>query len=131
MRMAVTTSPWPRLLSTPNADIGATGWSTITPYMMRSQSVSDRLRPGAELALLSLSKPFSFLETNLGCDGARQFESFQVRQFCALSAFAATTKVFRPVRSLRRLIAPTFDLFFRTGTEIHSECRFTQPVIDS
>src|SRR5689334_18035743 len=27
----------------PKADIGATGWMTITPYKMRSQSVSERL----------------------------------------------------------------------------------------
>src|SRR5579883_3108856 len=48
MRMAVTTWPLPRSLSTPNTDIGATGWITITPYRIRSQSVSVLRRRGAE-----------------------------------------------------------------------------------
>src|SRR3984893_18413358 len=47
IRIVVTTWPCPRSLSTPNTDIGATGWITITPYRIRSQSVSERLRRGA------------------------------------------------------------------------------------
>src|SRR6267378_1059062 len=47
IRIVVTTCPCPRSLSTPNTDIGATGWITITPYRIRSQSVSERLRRGA------------------------------------------------------------------------------------
>src|ERR1700681_3049726 len=47
IRIVVTTCPCPRSLSTPNTDIGATGWITMMPYRIRSQSVSDRLRRGA------------------------------------------------------------------------------------
>src|SRR5260370_29324404 len=47
IRIVVTTCPCPRSLSAPNTDIGATGWITITPYRIRSQSVSERLRRGA------------------------------------------------------------------------------------
>src|SRR6202521_1897100 len=46
IRIVVTTCPCPRSLSTPNTDIGATGWITITPYRIRSQIVSDRRRRG-------------------------------------------------------------------------------------
>jgi len=62
---------------------------------------------------------------------ALQFESFQVRQFCALSPFAATTKVFRSVLGFRGLFPPIFDLFFRAGKEIHSKCRLSHLAVDS
>src|ERR1700675_1382167 len=47
IRIVVTTWPFPGPLSPPNTHIGATGWITITPYRIRSQSVSERLRRGA------------------------------------------------------------------------------------
>src|ERR1017187_9827556 len=46
IRMEVTTWPWPSLLKTPYAGMGAVGWITIMPYMIRSQSVSERFRRG-------------------------------------------------------------------------------------
>src|SRR5579863_3453578 len=48
MRIVVTTCPRPVTLSTPKTDSGATGWMTITPYRMRSQSVSERRSRGDE-----------------------------------------------------------------------------------
>src|SRR5882762_7222806 len=54
IRMVVTTCPCPRSLSTPNTDIGATGWITITPYRIRSQRVSDRLRRGTSAGGLAV-----------------------------------------------------------------------------
>src|SRR5579859_5299382 len=42
---AVTTCPCPRSLKAPNADIGATGCSTIIPYKIKSQSVNDLRSP--------------------------------------------------------------------------------------
>jgi hypothetical protein len=62
---------------------------------------------------------------------ALQFESFQVRQFCALSPFAATTKVFRSVCTAPCLFPSIFDLFFRAGKEIHSKCRLSHLAVDS
>src|SRR5215472_14743481 len=59
IRIAVTTSPCPRLLNTPNADIGATGCSTITPYKIKSHNVSDRFSRGAVLTPTSLSTQLS------------------------------------------------------------------------
>src|SRR5947208_11888874 len=52
MRIVVTTWPCPRLLSTPKTDIGATGWMTMTPYRIKSQSVRERLRRVGETAVL-------------------------------------------------------------------------------
>src|SRR5260370_39018872 len=46
IRIVATTWPCPRSLSTPNTDIGATGWITIMPYRIRSQRVSERFRRG-------------------------------------------------------------------------------------
>src|SRR5271166_225087 len=46
--MEVTTWPWPALLNTPYAGIGAVGWITMMPYRMRSQSVSARRKRGAD-----------------------------------------------------------------------------------
>src|SRR5713101_7770339 len=54
IRIVVTTWPCPRSLSTPNTDIGATGWITITPYRIRSQRVSDRLRRGTSAGGLAV-----------------------------------------------------------------------------
>src|SRR5215467_6087836 len=105
--MAVTTSPCPRLLSTPNADIGATGWSTITPYIMRSHSVSERFSRGAEPALFSLSKPISSwrqIYAAFGHHNLNRFKSdnsahsrplLQQQKFCApFAAFADTHRQF-------------------------------------
>src|SRR5579862_973809 len=67
IRIAVTTCPRPRSLSAPKADIGATGCSTITPYKIKSQSVSVRRNCGAPLdagtATASLLKRFSVSAT--------------------------------------------------------------------
>ena len=41
-------------------DMGATGWMTITPYRIRSQSVRVRRSSGVEPAVLSSLKRFSF-----------------------------------------------------------------------
>src|ERR1700687_637225 len=46
IRIVVTTCPRPRSLSTPNTDMGATGWITMMPYRTRSRSVSERLSRG-------------------------------------------------------------------------------------
>src|SRR5260370_12379842 len=54
IRIVVTTWPCPRSLSTPNTDIGATGWITMTPYRIRSQRVSDRLRRGTSAGGLAV-----------------------------------------------------------------------------
>src|ERR1700687_1849114 len=46
IRIVLTTCPRPRSLSTPNTDMGATGWITMMPYRTRSRSVSERLSRG-------------------------------------------------------------------------------------
>src|ERR1700680_4249418 len=55
IRIAVTTWPCPRLLSTPKADIGATGCITMTPYKIKSHNVSV-LRRRTWLVEVSLLK---------------------------------------------------------------------------
>jgi hypothetical protein len=62
IKIAVTTWPRPRSLSAPNADIGATGCSTIIPYKIKSHSVSVRRNLGAAAATVatSVSKHSSF-----------------------------------------------------------------------
>src|SRR5256885_3707 len=49
MSSVVTTCPRPRSLSTPNTDIGATGWMMMIPYRIKSHSVSVRRNRGAAL----------------------------------------------------------------------------------
>src|ERR1035437_1209164 len=62
IRIVVTTCPRPRSLSTPNTDMGATGWITMMPYRIRSQSVSERLRRGTLAGGLALEL-IPFLKT--------------------------------------------------------------------
>jgi hypothetical protein len=64
------------------------------------------------------------------CNQRQLFESFQVEQFCALLPFAATTKVRGLASAFSALCPPLFDLFFRTGAEIHSTYRFSHPLLD-
>jgi uncharacterized protein YwlG (UPF0340 family) len=56
-KLAVTTWPRPRSLRAPNADIGATGCSTIIPYKIKSQSVSARRNLGAAAVTVVASAP--------------------------------------------------------------------------
>jgi hypothetical protein len=63
IRIVVTTWPRPRSLSTPNTDIGATGWMTITPYRIKSHSVSDRRSRGALEAVVVGLAAIVLLET--------------------------------------------------------------------
>jgi hypothetical protein len=78
MRIAVTTCPRPRSLSTPYTDIGATGWITITPYKIRSHSVSVRRNLGAAdvTVVTSVPKKLSFRPQFVA------IESFQAPSFC-------------------------------------------------
>src|ERR1700687_2286281 len=74
IRMVVTTCPRPRSLSTPNTDMGATGWITMMPYRLKSQSVSERLRRGPSAGGLAVELiPFPKNETPLsyGDNGVR------------------------------------------------------------
>src|SRR5215831_2013670 len=66
------------------------------------------------------------------CDATwiKLFESFQVRQFCALLPFAATTKVRGLLGAIPALIPALFDLFLRTGAKIHSTYRLSHPLLD-
>jgi hypothetical protein len=57
IKIAVTTWPRPRSLSAPNADIGATGCSTIIPYKIRSHKVSARRNLGAVAVTVVASAP--------------------------------------------------------------------------
>src|SRR5258708_15764607 len=75
---AVTTGPRPRSPSPQKAEMGATGGSTIAPYRIKSQSVSDRRSRGPVFAPLSLSKPFSFwgiISDAIGSNYLNRFKS--------------------------------------------------------
>src|SRR6202035_5016604 len=74
MRIAVTTCPCPRSLRTPNTDMGATGWITITPYRIRSHKVSVRRRRGAAsvIAVAPLLKEGPFGCAGLHCAASRR-----------------------------------------------------------
>src|SRR5690348_12451195 len=131
IRIAVTTSPCPRLLSTPNADIGATGCSTITPYMMRSHSVSVRRRRGPEFMPVSLLKRLSF------CSG---FSLTARRSFYSIVSILTVLRTLTPQRNDKKLPAlpcvaypdflPFFVLLFGTGSEIHRKCRLSYFCLD-
>src|ERR1700682_2085968 len=95
IKIAVTTWPRPRLLSAPNADIGATGWSTIIPYKIKSHSVSARRNLGAAAVTVAAS---------VLKQSALWIESFQTPSFCgnhlpqASANFRLTNRHFASVR---------------------------------
>src|SRR5260221_597075 len=83
IRIAVTTWPRPRSLNAPNADIGATGCSTIIPYKIKSHSVSARRNLGAAAVTVVASVPKHLsLQDTLQDKSYASIESFQARSFC-------------------------------------------------
>src|SRR4029077_13742607 len=106
IRIVVTTCPCPRSLSTPNTDIGATGWITMTPYRIRSQSVSERLRRGTSAGGLAVElihdlkiKPhYPAAITGYGeiTRGHRKFFSNSIRKRYSVNEKAPVLKRFLP-----------------------------------
>src|SRR5262249_6280119 len=78
IKTAVTTCPCPRSLNAPNADIGATGCSTIIPYKIRSQSVSDLRNPTLGPAF-SVLKQISSIRCHPGGGLLNRFKSLIVQ----------------------------------------------------
>src|SRR6266403_5375872 len=115
----------------------------MTPYSIRSQSVSVRRRPGAELAVVSLLKHFSFsgettVQTRRHCSmGWRKllqsrcpappyssvfnrFNADSVRNLnpaCNCKSFVPSCSL--PRRSPAEVLLPYFVLHFGTGCVIH------------
>src|ERR1700739_4654461 len=98
---------------------------------MRSHSVSVRRSCGAAPALLSLSKQCSFWRSLYAAMGAENLNRFKSDNSAHSCLSLQQQKFFAPSAPLLASFCQFFDLFLRTGAEIHSECRLSQPAIDS
>src|ERR1700719_59370 len=111
IRIAVTTCPRPRSLRAPNADIGATGCSTIIPYRIKSHSVSVRRNRGAAATIV-----FASVLTHFSLPPCKTcaIESFQSPSFCGNTHPQASANFPREILFVRHVaLRPTLRIHRR------------------